>query len=415
LTNEGIVTVLNQEQVTNDMASSYVVIKQNGRRDIVRMQLPITIGTSAHADIIVNSNALLPCSYVIEGNVEKLNVVAQKDGTLVSPTEMGRFGINIRGPFPGLALKNMSILQKAAEWIVLESLWFAKLPAHVKRLLGGVLSQKARLGLWATVVLSVSLLTMFAVGRQPVTQDLSNVPHDLQVGVVNKTLYGASPTRLGNEKGVLFHLAGMLLNQKMQLSFDVGGLDEDKEIEIFFNGTSVFTSKADIACVEQFCNRSVVLPGWENEQSEIFFKHNGRGTWLIKNLLVQSIPVISAAERSMVNRWLEAARRAWEDRSVSAENIVMAAELISKSENLVNVRDNAVDLQTEVQVLKKEVTSSFEEIVNNLTFRARRDLKLGDVESARKSLSIMLRLYPDPAHKEHQRISRLIKETEGAK
>ena len=406
--------MLSQEQHPNTQPNAfYAVIKQKSGKDCVRMQLPLRVGTSPHADIIVNSQALLPCSYVIDGSDALLTIVAQKDGSLISSSEMNRFGLKIKGPFPGIAANRLSYKQRLAEWIVLEHIWFSQLPQNAKKKLGGALSQKARLGSWAAVAVCALALSIFAFGRQEKTEDFSNVPYALSVGVINKALFGASPTRSGNEKGVLFHLAGMVANQKTQLRFDVGGLDEDKEVEVLFNGRSLFSTKADIACVEQFCNRSITLPVWEGGEASVFFKHNGGGTWLVKNILVQQIPVITTAERSMVSRWIEAARRAWEDRNVSAENIVMASELIAKSEELVNTRDAAEDLQTEVQVIKKEVTSSFDEIINDLTFKARRDLKLGDVESARKSLQIMLRLYPDPAHKEHQRISKLIKEAEG--
>ena len=405
--------MLIQEQDISSPSSSYAVIKQKGRNDSVRMQLPLRVGTSPHADIIVNSQALLPCSYVVEGHGTAMNIVAQKDGSSISPSEMSRFGLKIKGPFPGIVASKLSFIQRASEFVVLENIWFAQLPETVKKVLGGRFPQKARLGAWASAAVCTLALAMWAFGRQAVTEDFSNVPYALSVGVINKALFGASPTRVGNEKGILFHLAGLVPNQKTQLRFDVGGLDEDKEVEVLFNGASLLTTKADIACVEQFCSRSITLPVWEKGTAAIFFQHNGSGTWLVKNILVQQIPVITTAERSMVSRWLEAARRAWEDRNVSAENIVMASELITKSEELVNARDAADDLQTEVQVLKKEVTSSFDEIINDLTFKARRDLKLGDVESARKSLLIMLRLYPDPAHKEHQRISKLIKETEG--
>jgi hypothetical protein len=405
--------VLSQEQMNSQSPSSYAVVKQKSSKESVRMQLPLRVGTSPHADIIVNSQALLPCSYVIDNTDQAMTIVAQKDGSLISPSEMNRFGLSIKGPFPGTAVDKPSLKQRLAEWIFLENLWFSKLPQNARNALGGSLPQKARLSSWATVAICTFALSFWLLGRQNTTQDFSSVPFALSVGVINKSLFGASPSRFGYEKGVLFHLSGMVPNQKTQLRFDVGGLDEDKEIEVVFNGASLFVSKADIACVELFCSRSLTLPIWEGGAAELFFKHNGSGTWLVKNVLVQQIPVITTAERSMVTRWLDAARRAWEDRNVSAENIVMASELISKAEELVNARDGSENLQTEVQVLKKEVTSSFDEIVNDLTFKARRDLKLGDVEGARKSLLIMLRLYPDPAHKEHQRISKLIKETEG--
>ncbi len=405
--------MLTQEQDTHSPSSSYAVIKQQGSGASVRMQLPLRVGTSPYADIIVNSQALLPCSYVVEGQGTVLNIVAQKDGSLIDPSEMNRFGLKIKGPFPGVVASKLSFKQRVSEWVVLESIWFAQLPETVRKALGGSFPQKARLSAWATAVVFTLALSVWTYGRQKVTEDFSNVPYALSIGVINKALFGASPSRVGNEKGVLFHLAGMVPNQKTQLRFDVGGLDEDKEVEVIFNGKALFTTKADIACVEQFCNRSITLPVWDKGAAAIFFQHNGSGTWLVKNVLVQQISVITTAERSMINRWLAAARRAWEDRNVSAENIVMASELISKSEELVNARDAAEDLQTEVQVFKKEVTSSFDEIINDLTFKARRDLKLGDVDGARKSLLIMLRLYPDPAHKEHQRISKLIKETAG--
>jgi len=405
--------VLCSQQDTTSPSSAYAVIKLKGSSESVRMQLPLRVGTSPHADIIVNSQALLPCSYIIDGEGSVMNIVAQKDGSLINPSEMNRFGFKIKGPFPGTAVDKLDIKQRLSEWRVFEQIWFAQLPQNIKKVLGASLGQKTRLGSWAAVVVCTLTLSLWVFSRKAAEQDFSKVPYALTVGVINKALFGASPTRTGHEKGVLFHLAGTVPGQKMQLRFDVGGLDEDKEVEILFNGKSLYTTKADIACVDQFCSRSLTLPVWESGEASIYFQHNGSGTWLIKNILVQQIPVISTAERSMINRWLEAARRAWEDRSVSAENIVMASELIRKSEELVSTRDAAEDLQTDVQVLKKEVTSSFEEIVNDLTFKARRDLKLGDVEGARKSLLIMLRLYPDPSHKEHQRISKLIKETEG--
>ena len=202
--------MLIQEQDMSSPSSSYAVIKQKGRSDSVRMQLPLRVGTSPHADIIVNSQALLPCSYVVEGHGTAMNIVAQKDGSSISPSEMSRFGLKIKGPFPGIVASKLSFMQRASEFVVLENIWFAQLPETVKKVLGGRFPQKARLGAWASAAVCTLALAMWAFGRQAVTEDFSNVPYALSVGVINKALFGASPTRVGNEKGILFHLAGLV-------------------------------------------------------------------------------------------------------------------------------------------------------------------------------------------------------------
>lgn len=403
---------------------SYLLVRQKGQatlrnaRKCVRMPLPLTIGTSAYADIIVNSHALLPVSYEIQATrglfsepVESLRITAVKDGSVVHASELRRFGLDIKGPFPLIPGMTAHPLRRwLVEILVLERQWFMRLPERVRKLLGGGLKQQVRLPIWALVVTSlVALMSVVAAGSK-IQEDLSLVPKRLQVGIIDRNTHGASRTRFGYENGVFFHVEGYSAKHKSQLHFDIGGLDEDNEVEVIFNGESVYATKADVSCVESFCSRIITLP--PSEEAKIFFRHNGSGTWLIKNILVNDLVMISPSESASVRKWLEAARRAWVDRNVSAENIVLASEQLAKAEDLASTRTGTEQLLIEIQVLRKEVEGSFAEIVNDLTFKVRKDLKLGDNEAAKQSLKLMLRLYPDPADPEHRRLNQLLKETE---
>jgi hypothetical protein len=401
--------------------SAYLLVKYKGQSKgagqgkAVRMPLPVSVGTSPFAHIIVNSQALLPVSYeiAVDGDqTSRLRITALKDGSLVEQHELGRLGLQIKGPFLSGTVGQKAWRQRLAECLVLEQQWFDRLPEKARRWLGARLPQSGRLGAWAAAAAVSAVLLTFAASSGDRILDYSATPQMLQAGVLNRNLYGASATRLGYEKGVLFRVGGLQSGRRTQLRFDIGGLDEDREIEVLLNGTAVYASKADVKCVESFCSRTVLLPEAEGE-ADIFFRHNGAGTYLIKNVLVQEVMPLTPAEVATVNRWLESARRAWADRSVSAENIVFASEQIGKAEELASARSDGQQLLTEIQVLKQEVSSSFAEIVSDMTFKVRKDLKLGAVEEARKNLQLMLRLYPDPAHPEHRRLKNLLKETEG--
>jgi hypothetical protein len=379
-----------------------------------KLPLPVTVGSSSNCDVVIVSEVVPKLSQVIGVANGSLAVYNQQATTLSDVSTLERFGLKVIGPVTESDGAKSPLKTLISEAFAVESYFFRKIPQRWRHYLGESLGQARRLSVWgvvlATLILSVVVLDR---GETRPNLDLSNQAIVLQSGQIYGDLTGSSATRFGYEKGILYK-AAIEKKQAQLLTFDVGGLDEKRELSIQVNSKEIGQLDADPECLKKMCTKSFPVPLKliSNGVNEIRFVRHGQGPYLVSNLSLVPLPSLSPAESLTVDRWIEGAERAYSDRGISLDNVVHAFSLLNKAQSLVSTRLVDSDVRSRIAVLLKKVGSEIKEVTETFWFDSQRSLQLGEFEAAVKSLKSLLILYPNPADPKHREIKAQLKTIE---
>lgn len=398
------------------VGAAYARVRLAGERQVYRLPLPFTVGTSPLCDVIVNVYGLAPVGRIVTAERGKISVQSEQGSSLPMPSALSDLGIHVTGPIAhagsGRAFKTRCL--ELAAW---EHETFARAPDAVYRFAGGSWSQKKRLSVWGAglcLVLATGVAGLMLPAR---VNDLSQQAIPLIAGQLHVETIGSSKTRYGYERGATYAVT-LPSTVTQLLSFEVGGLSDAEELTLLVNGHTAAVWHAEAECVESFCQKAVrlaaeVLLAGDNT---LQFIHRGDSPYLLRKVLVSPLPVLDAAELASVDTWLAAARRAYDDRHILADNLVDADRLLKRAAALLGTRDleqpAARQSAAVVTALSRDVDAELAGAVHDLWFKAEKHARLRERDAAQRVLATLLRLFPDPKDSAHLRATAMLKSLE---
>jgi len=203
------------------------------------------------------------------------------------------------------------------------------------------------------------------------------------------------------------------------LAFEAMGLDHAGEIKIQINGQEVFVSELDPSCLRVFCPRDITLPAGLLQpgvnQMQIIHQPTV-SDYLVRSVSVRRLVTVGPDQLQRAVELLSAARRRFEDRLVSADNLFAARRVLEEASQIVHVGDEAAGLRAEIHALRELVDKDLLRQAEELVRRVERNERLGHQDDLRRDLQMLLRIHPDPASRENMSIQkRLLKLKEASK
>lgn len=379
-------------------SDAYIVVKVKKGRLRRRVPLPVFIGNSGACDVVVNSEALAPISYVIRHHDRMLRCTNIKTGVEATISSLEQFGLKISGPFP----------------------WPHFSPKNFWRKIGMepwrryVMECAASAEAFYPLLLSAALLLFCGlVGSGAYcyyhTKDHSEDIRHLGWDVMSGDLIGASPRRFGYEKGAtfMFELPKGGIKDHVLLSFVTTGINYPQELRMTLNEHQIFVSDVESGCVAAECEKQVHIPmnllrGGANVL-KIIHRPIESG-YMVRGIHVRKVPPLTEMEREHVRVWLILAQRLYDERGVVPENLVNAKHHVAKALHLLGNRIGDSALLNKGRVLAQEIDQEFKDQARQLWSSAQVQIRLQRFDSAAKPLQILLKMYPDPTTKEHQEV-----------
>lgn len=393
----------------------YLLFRMRGERGVQRRTLPLTIGAGGECDVIVNTASAAPLAYVVHTDAAgRLACYNVKSGEHQPVDAVRAFGLQIIGSGKGAAPAKTGLPGGVAEALQREAAWFDRLETpspKLKRLLGASLPQPLRLGAWGLAAAALAALLVWANG-EPSHPDLSTTPLTMTFGSPRLEIIGASPVRHGYERGatLTFDAPKSAGTQSALLSFKTMALNKPKELSLRLNGRDIYASEVDPACIDAQCVKQIQVPkgavlAGKNVLQVIH--DQSAGSYMMQAILIEPLPAMSLEERELADRWMQLARRFYDERGIVTDNLLAARIHIEKTIDLLGRR--AVSNETEgrlavAKVLQQEIAGELDQAIKDAWADVGVNERLGRPDEATKSLNVLLRLYPNPSSPEHQAV-----------
>ena len=405
-----------EQLVLKQQSLGVVAIKnQRTNRSAKRLPLPVTIGSSSLCDVIINSNSVAEFARIIYGRPDgKLGLADPMSGVELPMSNLANYGIAVSGPY---SLGNKSPIEaKFQDLLAAEAIWFAGLSTKIRSLSGGSLPQKNRLGVWgagACILLAIGLrLGTGSPARQP---DLSRQPLPITYASITPNGFGSVQSMRSYANGLTFIVeVPEGVNQLPHtFSFDAKELEADRELTILVNDKEVYSTKPDRDCLSSYCAHSALIPigTLTKGTNSIFIQHKPVSSdYVVKNLILAQLTNPTGAENVAIQQSFALAKRAFEERGISHENIIAASREVTKLNELLNRRLGVEELQAETSVLSKNIQDELGRMRDELWFNAQKEKQLGNFKSAKTKFEGLLQLHPDNRTKERQLVQEQLDE-----
>ena len=387
-----------------------------------RLRLPLSVGAAASNGLIINARNLRPEAYRINAVEGCLALQRCDDETDMPLSTLSKLGLSLLGPIAG-APDQAAWRCFLGEGLAHEARFFGKLPKRVQRIFLGFLPQKVRLATGA--MLAVLGLAIFShAGDDAVTvPDWSEVPESLTFDAIRSETLAYHPRKIatyGYEKGATFEVeapAGIAGTATL-LSFNAAGLNVGKELTFKVNGQGVYESAAESDCAQDFCAKSVriergiVKPG----KNIISIVHAApKSSYFIAKLHLQALPALSATEAEEIRHRLDLARRSFDERNVTAENLVNARRQAASALKLATERDGGDVYEAQARVQKDEAEHALADETASLWSAVSIEEKVGKKIEVEQLLEQLLKLHPESGTEESDRIKDKILELKSTK
>lgn len=390
-----------------ELENAYLLFRLRGQRRLRRLTLPVTVGSHGACDLIVNFTTPLPLAYVLRSQEERLQCFGVRAKAPQPTDALAALGIQILGRAAGEAPKKLSLTQRLNEFYLIEAAFFAAQSVRIQRVLGGRWPQKRRLFVWASL-LSLALLAVVQLLREPTYADLSSTPLTLIFGTPRTEIIGASPQRHGYERGALIDFEGPknIAAQATLLTLKATALNLPGELTLLLNGRTIFASDVDAACIDTICTKQIAVPAGvvQPGHNRLQMVHSTtKSSYMAQGLLLQPLPTLSAEEREHAKRWIELARRFYDERGIVTDNLLAARIHVGRAQDLLARRTETDSLSAPLKVLHDEIESAFKEAVRDAWAEADLNERLVKPQELQRSLEALIRLFPNPASREHQK------------
>ena len=391
----------------------YVRVRTARDRRARRLSLPLTVGASGLADIIVNSSAVAPCAVVVEAQGGALRFVDPHLGSLVDAGRLARYGVQIVGPIAGHA-RAPGPLQKIAEGLAEERAWIARRPPIMRGLLGGALRQKLRLTVWVVAALATVVWLAKPPQALPPPADLSVKEIKLTPGSIQTSRIAASDHYPQFRRGFTMGFLGaepLVVGEAALLRFVAAGLDQRAELTLAVNGRRVYQSAADPSCLDVGCPVQVVVPAGVIKAGKnllVGTHEPASSAWLIRDVLLVPLSDLTPERRAAAEAEYLRAQRFYDERGIVHDNLVQARAELQRLDRLLVGAKGVDELRTRATTLHDEVSRALAQLEADLEFRTSQAMQLNRLNQVETHLKELLELHPDVTTPEHQELRRRI-------
>jgi hypothetical protein len=294
----------------------------------------------------------------------------------------------------------------ARELLAREAAFVGRLPGPLRGALLAPLPQVFRLAVVGGVVAALGLAGWRWSQRTPdPVIDLSTTALPLSFDVLRGETLGANPAkatfRKGYEHGITFALdtpAGAETRPAV-VAFSVAGLNIGKELELRVNDHSVFVSEAETACAQRVCDKTVRIDAGllAAGTNELRFVHSDpASSYFVSSILVQSLRPLTSQDGEQLAHWLALASRAYDERQIVPENLLVAQQNVAAALKLARERVGGEAFAARAAVMRGEIDGALATEKNRLHADISIFTRLEKNDDLQRALEQLLRLVPDP-------------------
>ena len=403
---------------TQSGSTAYALVRprrQKGAR-FAAVPLPFSIGSAGDNDVIVNTAALPPRGRIVQASSDALTLIDALSKSSLEISSLSSLGLDVIGPISGDIADAGSALAKLKVLAARERQWFQSLSPSLRQLLMGRLRQPLRLGAWLAFTAFLATALLIPNKATQTAADRSNEHLHLDWGQVFAYTVNAvsDPAFL---KGATFAITvpDSVKTSDSVLRFELAGLDHPGEVVILANGKEIYTAEADSACIDNFCAAQVLLPAGTVEAGELIvkFAHNpADATFSLRRVVAHGIIPFDAETRLVLDQTLQLAARNFEEREIVLQNLLAAQQQIQKVNSLLQTHSGADELRVKIKNLSDQIAAAYGAKIDDLSFKAQREIRLGNFAKAKEHFTALMVFYPDPNSPQRRAITGNLKRLE---
>lgn len=380
------------------------------------MELPLAIGSGPESDIVVNAAGLAALAKIVWVEKRRLRVFDVVHREEIPVASLERIGLKFSPPTLASGRSQSGARGLCAAALQRVDFIQEGLPPKIRKLTGGHLPTSLRRGIlaaWVAGFVAILFAGVSLATRPAPPVDLSATPIALAWGQLRTGGIGAAASVRNYANGFTLSvdLPAAETSEVQSLSFEAKGLDLAREIVIAVNGQEVHASEASRECFAQYCNFAVridptAIPGiLKPGANQLFFRHEPHTSdYVVRNILLIRLAMLTDAERILVHRGYERAQRAFDERGISITNLVTARSEATRVRELLRTHRGAEEILPLIEALSVEIEAAARATREEVAFRARKELQLGRLTEAHKLFETLLTLWPDPRSVEHRQI-----------